>query len=113
MDDNMVKDNLENNSKRSSLAESVIVKWKWDDNRKHRIFEGLRIGGTAETQYDLDLKYPEESVDHESVLVHADQIKDFSEGEKKNKILELLNSEAWVWDTNKSESFNEEINKLF
>lgn len=113
MDDNMMKDNLENNSKRSSLAEAIIVKWKWNDARTRRIFKGLRLGGTAETEYDLDMKYPEESFDHESVLVHAEQLKHLSEEEKKAKLLDLLASEDWVWDTRENEDFNKEISELF
>ena len=113
MDDNMMKDNLESNSKRSSLAEAVIVKWKWDDDRRQRIFQGLRMGGTSETEYDLEVKYPEESTDQESVLIHAEQFKHVPIEDKKAKILDLLKSEDWVWDTNKSEDFNEKISELF
>ena len=113
MDDNMMKDNLESNSKRSSLAEAVIVKWTWNDDRKRRIFNGLRLGGTAETEHDLEMKYPEESFDQESVLVHAEQFKHVSIEEKKARLHNLLNSEDWLWDTTESEDFAEKISELY
>ncbi len=113
MDDNRMKDNIENNSKRNSLAESIIVKWKWNDSRQKRIFEGLRFGGTAETEYDLGLKYPEESVEHESLLLYANQLVHLTEVEKKTKIFDLLASEEWHWETDESNNFNKRINELF
>jgi tyrosine phenol-lyase len=58
MDDNLMKQILENNSKLNSMAKAILVRWKWDDNKHYRIFLGLRHGGTRETQFDLDQKYP-------------------------------------------------------
>lgn len=54
MDDNLMKQILENNSKLNSMAKAILVRWKWDDNKHYRIFLGLRHGGTRETQFDLD-----------------------------------------------------------
>ncbi len=61
MDNNMMKDILESNSKRNSTAKALLVRWQWNHDRSYRTFLGLRIGGSAETQYDLKVKYPEQS----------------------------------------------------
>lgn len=49
MDKNMMKDILESNSKRNSMAKALLVRWTWNEDKNHRTLLGLRIGGSAET----------------------------------------------------------------
>ncbi len=111
MDDNMMKDNVESNSKENSLAKAIIVHWKWDDNRVYRDFLNLRYGGSAETQYDLDMKYPEDSNESETVVVHSEQLISFSDEERVQKIVSLLDSETWKWNPEKHIDFRAEVEK--
>lgn len=112
MDDNMMKENIESNSKENSLAQAILVHWKWDDNRVYRNFLGLRYGGTAETQYDLDRKYPEDSTENETVVVHSEQLTSFSDQERVQKITSLLASETWKWNPEKRVDFHAEVEKV-
>lgn len=109
MDDNMMRENRESNAKENSLAEAILVHWKWDDNRVYRDFLGLRYGGSAETQYDLDLKYPQESVENETVVVHSEQLASFSDEERVQKVTSLLASETWKWNPEKPIDFRAEV----
>lgn len=108
----MMRDNLESNSKTNSLAEAIIVKWRWNDSREKRIFQGLRLGGNAEVNYDLEVKYPEESIEQESVLLYGDQLINLTNDQKKTKISDLLSSEEWSWEGTGSRDFMKEINGL-
>lgn len=54
-----MKENIEDNRKRSSLSGSIVVGWKWDREKKYCDFLRLRYVGSTETRYDLDLKYDE------------------------------------------------------
>ena len=112
MDDNMIKDNLEDNSKKNSLVNNIIVHWKWDDTETYRTFLGIRYGGETETDYDLELKYPEESLEKETVLLRSDQIADLSDGQTKEKIMQLLASEDWNWDPEQEPDLKSKIDNL-
>lgn len=112
MDENMMKDNIESNSKRKSLLNDVIVHWKWDDERIHRLFLDLRYGGDAETGYDLETKYPEESEEQETVLIQSDKMIGLSAEEKISRITDLLQSEDWEWSPKEHTDFRGKATKL-
>lgn len=107
-----MKDNLESNSKRNSMAKALLVHWKWDDEKKYRTLLGLRFGGSAETQYDLKVKYPEQSNEQITLLVHADQLAGMTLDEKINKVVLLLSDEMWKWDPTQTVNFREKVEKL-
>ncbi|WP_294070470.1 hypothetical protein [Proteiniphilum sp. UBA1028] len=108
----MMKDILESNSKRNSMAKALLVRWKWNDDKTYRILLGLRIGGTAETQYDLKVKYPEQSNEQVTLVVHADQLAGLMLEEKIDKVVELLTDEMWRWDPAHMLNFREKVEKL-
>lgn len=112
MDKNMMKDILESNSKRNSMAKALLVRWKWDKEKRYRTLLGLRIGGSAETQYDLKVKYPEQSNEQMTLLVHADQLAGMSLNEKVDKVVQMLTDEMWKWDPAQTVNFREKVQRL-
>ena len=112
MDDNLMKKIIENNSKLNSMAKAILVRWKWDDNNNYRIFLGLRYGGTTETQFDLDQKYPVNSEEKITLLLHADQLATLSREEKISKIVQLLGDGLWKWDPLKKIEFINVVNRF-
>ena len=112
MDDNLMKHILENNSKLNSMAKAILVRWKWDDNKHYCIFLGLRHGGTRETQFDLDQKYPVYSDEKITLLLHADQLATLTREEKIDKILQLLGDSLWKWDPSKKIEFSNVVEKF-
>lgn len=112
MEDNMMKWKEEDNSKENSLANGILVHWKWDDRKIYRTFLRLRSGGTSETQHDLNMKYPEESLEQETLLLYSDQLVTLPREEQKTKIVGLLSDETWRWDPAKEPDFASEIDKF-
>lgn len=112
MDDNMMKDNIKSNSKRNSVAKSVLVRWKWGEHDRYRIFLGLRFGGAAETKYDLSVKSSDKTNDKYTVLIYADQLADFEQKDQVNHVVKLLTDEMWKWDPSKNVSFKEKVEQL-
>ncbi|MCE5178099.1 MAG: hypothetical protein LLF81_03005 [Porphyromonadaceae bacterium] len=112
MDNNMMKDILESNSKRNSTAKALLVRWKWNHDRSYRTFLGLRIGGSAETQYDLKVKYPEQSNEQITLVVHADQLAGMSQKEKIDKVVLLLTDDMWKWERDQTINFRAKVEKL-
>src|SRR5690554_5481230 len=109
MDDNMMKDNIASKSKRNSVAEAILVRWKWNDHGKYRTFLRLRYGGSAETQYDLKVKSSEKSKEKITVLIHADQLADLKREEQVDYVVRMLHDEMWKWDPSKSVNFREKV----
>lgn len=107
-----MKENIGDNTKRSGLSDTVIIRWKWDNEKKYRDFLKLRHGGNTETQYDLDLKYKEDPFEKESVLIHLEQLNEDSPALKKSKIKNLLLSEDWLWNPDQNVDFDKEVDKL-
>lgn len=112
MDDNMMKDNIASKSKRNSVAETILVRWKWDKHHDYRTFVRLRYGGASETLYDLKVKYPEESNEKVTVLIHADQLADLSREEQVDHVVSMLNDEMWKWDPSARVDFREKVSRL-
>lgn len=112
MDDNMMKDNIRSNSKRNSVAESILVRWKWNEHDTYRTFLGLRYGGTAETRYDLSVKYSNKSNEKVTVLVYADQLADLPRDEQVNHVVKLLLDDIWKWDPSGIVNFRDKVNRL-
>ncbi|MDD4778465.1 MAG: hypothetical protein PHV53_09290 [Fermentimonas sp.] len=112
MDDNLMKKIIESNSKVNSMAKAILVRWKWDDNNIFRIFLGLRYGGTTETQFDLDQKYPASSEEKVTLLLHADQLANLNREEKISKIVNLLDDGLWKWDPSKKIEFIKVVNRF-
>ncbi len=112
MDDNMMKDNIASKSKRNSVAEAVLVRWKWDDHEKYRTFVRLRYGGRAETQYDLKVKSSEKSKEKITVLIHADQLADLPRTEQVDHVVKMLTDEMWKWDPTVRVDFHEKVDRL-
>ncbi len=112
MSERVMKENIEDNTTRSSLAGSVVVHWKWNQERDQREFIDMRLGGDTETQYDLDLKYDENSLENESVLISSEQMGQDSTQVKKEKIYDLLISDDWLWSPEQKTDFKKEINKI-
>jgi len=112
MDDNMMKDNIASKSKRNSMAEAILVRWKWNDHDSYRTFLGLRYGGAAETRYDLSVKYSEKSNEKITVLVYADQVADLSREEQVKHVVRLLTDKMWKWDPSTQIDFHEKVNRL-
>ena len=112
MDDNMIKRNLESNYKENSVVKAILVRWKWNEEKTGRKFLGLRYGGSAETQYDLNVRYPTGSTEKITLLLHADQLANLSKEEKEDKILKLLDDHAWEWDLNNSRDFHAVVSKF-
>ncbi len=112
MDNNMMKDILESNSKRNSTAKALLVRWRWNHDKSHRTLLGLRLGGLAETQYDLKVKYPEQSNEQITLVVHADQLAGMSLEEKIDKVVLLLTDDMWNWDPGQTINFREKVGKL-
>ena len=112
MDRKIMKENIEDNRKRSSLSGSIVVRWKWDREKKYRDFLGLRYGGSTETRYDIDLKYDENPFEKESVLIYLDQLSNDFPETKKTKIKKLLLSEDWLWNPDQAIDFDQKINRL-
>ncbi|MFA6912557.1 MAG: hypothetical protein WCQ61_05505 [Proteiniphilum sp.] len=108
----MMKDILESNSKRNSMAKALLVSWRWDENKSHRTLLGLRIGGSAETQYDLKVKYPEQSNEQLTLLVHADQLAGMTREEKVDEVVEMLTDGMWKWDPDQKIDFRAKVEKL-
>lgn len=112
MDNNMIKKNLESNYKENSMAKAILVRWKWNDEHTGRKFLGLRYGGSAETQYDLNVRYPTGSSEKITLLLHADQLANLTFEEKKDKIMSLLDDHVWKWDLQHSNDFRTVISKF-
>lgn len=107
-----MKKNLENNSKLNSMAKAILVRWKWNENNHYRIFIALRYGGTSETQFDLNQKYPLYSDEKITLLIHADQLATLSREDKINKIVQLLADNLWKWDPSKKIDFHTVVDKF-
>ncbi len=112
MDKKIMKENIGDNTKKSSFAGSVIVRWRWSREKKYRDFLKLRRGGDTETPYDLELKYNEKPFEKESVLIYSDQISGYSADQKKTKIKQLLSSEDWLWNPDQKINFDKEIDRI-
>lgn len=112
MDDNLMKKILENNSKLNSMAKAILVRWKWNENNDYRIFLGLRYGGTTETQFDLNQKYPLNSEEKITLLVHADQLATLNRDDKISKIVQLLGDSLWKWEPSKNIEFRNVVDKF-
>ena len=112
MDKKIMKENIGDNTKKSSLAGSVIVRWRWSREKKYRDFLKLRRGGDTETPYDLELKYNEKPFEKESVLIYSDQISGYSADQKKTKIKQLLSSEDWLWNPDQKINFDKKIDRI-
>lgn len=108
----MIKNNLESNYKENSMAKAILVRWKWNDENTGRRFLGLRYGGSAETQYDLNVRYPIGSNEKITLLLHADQLANLTFEEKKDKIMSLLDDHVWKWDLQHSKDFRTVISKF-
>ena len=107
-----MKDILESNSKRNSTAKALLVRWKWNHDKSYRTFVGLRIGGSTETPYDLKVKYPEQSNEQITLVVHADQLAGMSLEEKIDKAVKLLTDDMWKWERSQTINFREKVEKL-
>jgi hypothetical protein len=112
MDNNMIKNNLESNYKENSVVKAILVRWKWNEEHTGRKFLGLRYGGSAETQYDLNVRYPVGSNEKITLLLHADQLANLSTEEKREKIMSLLIGHGWKWDFKNSRDFHTVISKF-
>ncbi|HHX31189.1 MAG TPA: hypothetical protein GX712_01185 [Bacteroidales bacterium] len=112
MDNNMIKDNLASNYKENSMVKAILVRWKWNEEHTGRKFLGLRYGGSAETQYDLNVRYPIGSNEKITLLLHADQLANLSTEEKKDKIMSLLVDHVWKWDLKNSRDFQTIVSKF-
>lgn len=112
MDNNMMKDILESNSKRNSTAKALLVRWKWNNDKSYRTLLGLRIGGSAETPYDLKVKYPRQSNEQITLVVHADQLAGMSLEEKIDKVVQLLTDDMWKWERGQTINLREKVEKL-
>ena len=112
MDKKIMKETLEDNTEKKSLANSVIVRWKWDYEKKYRDFLAIRLGGEAESEYDLQLKYRDEALENESVLILSDQLAHISKAEQKQKILSLLSGENWQWNPEQEINLSKEVQNL-
>ena len=108
----MIKKNLESNYKENSMAKAILVRWKWNNETKGRKFLGLRYGGSAETQYDLNVRYPIGSNEKITLLLHADQLANLTKEEKKEKIIRLLDDHVWKWDLKNSMDFHTVVSKF-
>lgn len=103
---------LESNSKLNSMAKAILVRWEWSDNKNYRIFLGLRYGGTSETQFDLDQKYPVNSEEQTTLLLYSDQLATLSRDEKISKIVQLLGDSLWKWEPSKNIEFRKVVDKF-
>ena len=108
----MIKDNLASNYKENSMVKAILVRWKWNEEHTGRKFLGLRYGGSAETQYDLNVRYPIGSNEKITLLLHADQLANLSTEEKKDKIMSLLVDHVWKWDLKNSMDFQTIVSKF-
>ena len=108
----MMKDILESNSKRNSMAKALLVRQTWNEDKNHRTLLGLRIGGSAETQYDLKVKYPEQSNEQLTLLVHSDDLAGMTQEEKIDKVVKMLTDEMWEWDPDQKVDFRAKVVKL-
>lgn len=111
-DKKIMKENIGDNTQKSSLPDSVIVHWKWDDEMKYRDFLGLRHGGSTETEHDLRLKYDKNPLENESVLIYFEQLSEYTPEMKKSKIKSLLLSEDWRWNPDQKTDFDKETEKF-
>lgn len=112
MDDNMIKRNIASNYKENSMAKAILVRWKWNDSRTGRKFIGLRYGGRAESQHDLNVRYRVGSSEKVTLLLHADQLVDYSTEEKRDKILRLVDDHVWKWDPSYKVDFQSVVSKF-
>lgn len=108
----MIKKNLESNYKENSMAKAILVRWKWNEEGTNRKFLGLRYGGTAETQYDLNVRYPNSSNEKITLLLHADQLANLNTEERIDKIISLLDDYVWKWDQINSMDFRTVASKF-
>ncbi|KAF5050929.1 hypothetical protein DSECCO2_424400 [anaerobic digester metagenome] len=111
-DRKIMKENIGDNTTKSSLSDSVIIHWKWDKEKKYRNFLGLRFGGNTEKEYDLKLKYGENPLENESVLFYFEHLAEYSLKMKKSKIKKMLASGDWGWNPDQKIDFDKEIDKL-
>lgn len=108
----MIKRNLESNYKENSMVKAILVRWKWNDENTGRMFLGLRYGGSAETQYDLNVKYSTGSNEKITLLLHADQLANLTKEEKREKIIKLLDDHVWEWDVKNSMDLHAVVSKF-
>ncbi len=100
MDNNMIKDNFEDNSKVNSLVNDLVVAWEWNKDHNAREFLDLRYGGDRENRYELQKRFDNSPSEDEQVLISSDKLMDFSREEIINKVVELLNGPEWMWSNN-------------
>ncbi len=58
------------------------------------------------------MKYPEQSNEQITLVVHADQLAGMSQKEKIDKVVLLLTDDMWKWERDQTINFRAKVEKL-